>query len=55
MSMMVPGTVMLIPNYIIINELGMYDTLFALICPYIMSVYNIFLMRQQFFALCKEL
>ena len=55
MSMMVPGTVMLIPNYIIINELGMYDTLFALICPYIMSVYNIFLMRQQFFAVSKEL
>ena len=55
MSMMVPGTVMLIPNYIIINNLGMYDTLFALICPYIMSVYNIFLMRQQFFAVSKEL
>ena len=55
MSMMVPGTVMLIPNYIIINELGMYDTLFALICPYIMSVYNIFLMRQQFFAFSKVL
>ena len=55
MSMMVPGTVMHIPNYIIINELGMYDTLFALICPYIMSVYNIFLMRQQFFAVSKEL
>lgn len=55
MSMMVPGTVMLIPNYIIINKLGMYDTLFALICPYVMSVYNIFLMRQQFFAVSREL
>lgn len=55
MSMMVPGTVMLIPNYIIINQLGLYDTLFALICPYVMSVYNIFLMRQQFFAVSKEL
>ena len=33
----------------------MYDTLFALIFPYVMSVYNIFLMRQQFYAVSKEL
>ena len=50
-TMMVPGTVLMIPNIIIVNKLGMYDTLGALILPFAMSVYNIFLLRQQFYAL----
>lgn len=54
-SMMIPGCVMLIPNFIIINALGLYDNLLALILPFIMSIYNIFLLRQQFLALEKEI
>lgn len=54
-SMMVPGCVMLIPNFLIINYLGIYDNLLALILPYLMSVYNIFLLRQQFLAVEKEI
>ena len=54
-SMMIPGCVMLIPNFLIINYLGMIDTLEALIFPFIMSVYNIFLLRQQFMAVEKEI
>ncbi len=54
-SMMVPGCVMLIPNFLIINSLGLYDNLLALILPFLMSVYNIFLLRQQFLALEKEI
>lgn len=54
-SLMVPGTVMLVPNMIIINELGLYDTLPALIVPFVMSVYNIFLMRQTFLGFPREL
>lgn len=54
-SMMVPGCVMLIPNFIIINSLGIYDNLLALILPYLMSVYNVFLLRQQFLAVEKEI
>lgn len=54
-SMMIPGCVMLIPNFIIVRELGMFDTLWALILPFVMSVYNIFLLRQQFMALEKEI
>lgn len=54
-SLMVPGTVMLVPNMIIINELGLYDSLPALIVPFVMSVYNIFLMRQTFLGFPREL
>ena len=54
-SMMIPGCVMLIPNFLIINYLGMIDTLQALIFPFLMSVYNIFLLRQQFMAVEKEI
>lgn len=55
LSMMVPGAVMLIPNYIIIIKLHLDDTLLALILPFVMSVYNIFLLRQQFYSLSSEI
>lgn len=54
-SMMVPGCVMLIPNFLIVNYLQIYDTLLALIFPFLMSVYNVFLLRQQFMAVEKEI
>ena len=55
MSMMIPGCVMLVPNFIICNALGMYDSITALIFPFLMSIYNIFLLRQQFMAVEKEI
>lgn len=54
-SMMVPGVVMLVPNYLICDFLGITDSLFALILPFVMSIYNIFLLRQQFIAVDKEI
>lgn len=54
-SMMVPGTVMLVPNYLICDYLGITESLFALILPFVMSVYNIFLLRQQFLGVDKEI
>lgn len=54
-SMMIPGTVMLIPNLITVNRLGIYDTIWALVLPFTMSVYNIFLMRQHFSSFSKDL
>lgn len=54
-SMMVPGTVMLVPNYLICDYLGITESLFALIFPFVMSVYNIFLLRQQFLGVDKEI
>lgn len=54
-SMMVPGTVMLVPNYLICDFLGITDSLSALIMPFLMSIYNIFLLRQQFLGVDKEI
>jgi multiple sugar transport system permease protein len=45
-SMMIPGTVMLIPRYILINWLGWTDTYSAVIIPQGISVFGMFLMRQ---------
>jgi multiple sugar transport system permease protein len=45
-SMMIPGTVMLIPRYILINWLGWTDTYSSVIIPQGISVFGIFLMRQ---------
>ena len=54
-AMMVPGTIMTIPNLIICDALGILDTIPVLIFPFIMSIYNVFLMKQQFASLSKDL
>ena len=55
LAMMIPGTVMMIPNLIICREMGIYDSLWALMLPFAMSIYNVFLMRQHFFSFSREL
>ncbi len=45
-SMMIPGTIMLIPRYVLINWLHWTDTYLAIIIPQGISVFGIFLMRQ---------
>lgn len=54
-GMMVPGTILLIPNYYLVNMLGLYNSQLSLIVPFMMSVYNIFLMRQAFLNSLKEI
>jgi multiple sugar transport system permease protein len=55
MAMMIPGAIMTIPNLIISRTLYIDDTLLVLILPFFMSIYNIFLMRQQFIGINKEI
>ncbi|QOX65134.1 carbohydrate ABC transporter permease [Anoxybacterium hadale] len=45
-SMMVPFSVTMIPNFLIVNKLGLYDSLAALIVPMMVSGFGIFLCRQ---------
>jgi len=45
-TMMVPFAVTMIPGFLIVNELGMYNTLWALIVPSFISGFGIFLCRQ---------
>ena len=54
-AMMVPQTVLLIPNFIIAQKLGWYDTYLIQIVPWGASVFGIFLLRQFFLTLPKEL
>lgn len=45
-TMMVPFPVLLIPTYLIVNELNLINSLWALIVPAMVSAFGIFLMRQ---------
>lgn len=46
--MMIPGQVLLIPNYLLLKDFGMLDSYAALILPAAANISNIFLMRQFF-------
>uniref|UniRef100_A0A7V4KE35 Carbohydrate ABC transporter permease n=1 Tax=Fervidobacterium pennivorans TaxID=93466 RepID=A0A7V4KE35_FERPE len=54
-TMMVPGEVLLVPNFITITKFGWIDTYYALIVPWVVSVFSIFLMRQHFMSIPSEL
>ena len=56
-TMMLPSQVTLIPQYLLYYKMGMVDTYLPLIIPSILGggAYNIFLYRQFFLSLPKEL
>ncbi|HWI64465.1 MAG TPA: carbohydrate ABC transporter permease [Symbiobacteriaceae bacterium] len=54
-TMMIPGEVLLVPNFITVTKLGWYDTYAALIIPFTVSVFAIFLLRQHFLQIPFEL
>lgn len=53
--LMVPGQIFLLPQYLIIQKLGLLNTLGALFLPNLFSAFGTFLMRQFFMTLPKEL
>ncbi|MDP2425205.1 MAG: carbohydrate ABC transporter permease [Candidatus Izemoplasmatales bacterium] len=48
MTMMIPGELYTITNYITIRDLNWYDSFYALIFPFMTSVFYIFFLRQTF-------
>lgn len=54
-TLMVPGQVLIIPDYIILARLGWLDTYHALVVPWLASVFSIFLLRQFFMTLPDDL
>lgn len=54
-TLMIPGEVLLIPNYVTLARLGWIDRYPALIVPFIASAFGIFLLRQFFATLPQEL
>lgn len=53
--LMVPGQIFLIPQYQIIQKMGLLDTIPALFLPNLFSAFGTFLLRQFFMSLPKEL
>lgn len=54
-TMMIPGELFTITNYITINHLGWMHTFTALIVPFLVSVFYIYLLRQNFMQIPNEL
>jgi len=54
-TLMVPPEVTLVPLYIIVKNLGMIDSYRVLIIPFMTSAFGIFLLRQFFLGIPREL
>jgi multiple sugar transport system permease protein len=54
-TLMVPGAVTLIPAFLMVNRLGLFNTYWALIVPGLASPFGIFMMRQFISSLPTEL
>lgn len=54
-QMMVPAQIFVIPQYLMVDKMGMKNTVFALVFPGLVSAFGTFLMRQFFMGLPKEL
>lgn len=53
-TMMIPGQVTMIPNFIFIKLLGWPDTYTGLILPSVFTAFGVFLLRQFFMTIPKE-
>jgi multiple sugar transport system permease protein len=54
-TLMIPGQMLLLPNFVTIARLGWLDQYEALIIPWLVSVFGIFLLRQFFRGVPDEL
>lgn len=54
-TMMIPGQVTLVPMFLMVTNLGLYDTHWALILPDLSMVFGVFLMRQFLLSIPTEL
>lgn len=55
LTMMIPGDVVIITNYIQIQHWGLTDTHFGMAVPYLVSGMGVFLMRQFYLTLPRDL
>lgn len=54
-QMMVPTQIFIIPQYLMVDKLGLRNTIVALVFPGLVSAFGTFLLRQFFMGLPKEL
>ena len=55
LSMMIPGQLVLLPQYIMMAKAGLVDTLWAITLPYLSQSMFIFMSRQFFYGIPEEL
>lgn len=54
-QLMIMPVIMMVPNMMTLKELGLLNTLFGTMMPYFASAFGVFLMRQAFLNIPKEL
>lgn len=54
-TMMVPPAVLLVPNFLVVRDLGLVDTLWGILLPGFAGAFGVFLLRQAFFNIPAEL
>ena len=54
-TMMIPGELFTITNYVTVTKFGWIDSFTALIVPFLVSVFYIYLLRQNFMQIPNEL
>ena len=54
-TMMIPGEMMVITNFITVSKMGIKGTFTSLVIPFLISVYYIYLLRQNFKQIPDEL
>ncbi|HMQ30235.1 MAG TPA: carbohydrate ABC transporter permease [Chloroflexaceae bacterium] len=54
-TLIVPYQMLLVPRFILFQQMGLYDTLWALILPGMFTVFGTFMLRQFFLAIPQEL
>lgn len=54
-QMMIPVQIFIVPQFLLVQELGLLNTISALVIPGVVSAFGTFLLRQFFMGLPKEL
>ncbi|HCT98343.1 ABC transporter permease subunit [Carnobacterium sp. PL17GRE32] len=54
-TMMVPFELLMIPTYLTLSKMGMINSYWAMIIPFLASVFSVFLLKQNFEAVPKQL
>ncbi|MCA9886144.1 MAG: carbohydrate ABC transporter permease, partial [Anaerolineae bacterium] len=54
-ALMIPGQVTLVPLFIVMRQLGLYNTHAALILPALINPFGVFLLRQFFMTIPEDL
>jgi sn-glycerol 3-phosphate transport system permease protein len=54
LQLLLPPAVLVVPNLLMVTQLGLQDTLLAVMAPYFASAFGVFLMRQTFRSIPRD-